>query len=291
MTDTAISPLRVRMIEDMTVRGFTASTQRGYLSAITAFAVFLGRSPDLADREDLRRYQLHMRSNGASATSMNAAVSALRFFFTTTLGRGDANAGMTTVREPRRLPVILSPEEVRRLLDAAQGSSPGGLKYKAALSVAYGAGLRAAEVVSLKLSDIDSERMVIRVEQGKGRKDRYAMLSESLLDVLRAWWREAHPQGWLFPGQNPVNPLTTRQLRRACHAASQAAGIDKRVSLHTLRHCFATHLLEQKVDIRMIQVLLGHQKLDTTARYAQVASTALRAVKSPLEHLAVAPPS
>jgi site-specific recombinase XerD len=279
------------MIEDMTVRGFTASTQRGYLSAITAFAVFLGRSPDLADREDLRRYQLHMRSNGASATSMNAAVSALRFFFTTTLERGDANAGMTTVREPRRLPVILSPEEVRRLLDAAQGSSPGGLKYKAALSVAYGAGLRAAEVVSLKLSDIDSERMVIRVEQGKGRKDRYAMLSESLLDVLRAWWREAHPQGWLFPGQNPVNPLTTRQLRRACHAASQAAGIDKRVSLHTLRHCFATHLLEQKVDIRMIQVLLGHQKLDTTARYAQVASTTLRAVKSPLEHLAVAPPS
>ena len=285
MTDTAISPLRRRMSEDMTVRGFTPSTQRGYLSAITAFAVFLGRSPDLADREDLRRYQLHMRSNGASATSMNAAVSALRFFFTTTLERGDANAGMTTVREPRRLPVILSPEEVRRLLDAAQGSSPGGLKYKAALSVAYGAGLRAAEVVSLKLSDIDSERMVIRVEQGKGRKDRYAMLSESLLDVLRAWWREAHPQGWLFPGQNPVNPLTTRQLRRACHAASQAAGIDKRVSLHTLRHCFATHLLEQKVDIRMIQVLLGHQKLDTTARYAQVASTTLRAVKSPLEHL------
>ena len=285
MTDTAISPLRRRMNEDMTVRGFTPSTQRNYLAVVSAFTVFLGRAPDLADEEDLRRYQLHMRSNGASATSMNAAVSALRFFFTTTLGRGDANAGMTTVREPRRLPVILSPEEVRRLLDAAQGSSPGGLKYKAALSVAYGAGLRAAEVVSLKPSDIDSERMVIRVEQGKGRKDRYAMLSESLLDVLRAWWREAHPQGWLFPGQNPVNPLTTRQLRRACHAASQAAGIDKHVSLHTLRHCFATHLLEQKVDIRMIQVLLGHQKLDTTARYAQVASTALRAVKSPLEHL------
>ena len=291
MTDTAISPLRRRMTEDMTVRGFTPSTQRNYLAVVSAFTVFLGRAPDLADEEDLRRYQLHMRSNGASATSMNAAVSALRFFFTTTLGRGDANAGMTTVREPRRLPVILSPEEVRRLLDAAQGSSPGGLKYKAALSVAYGAGLRAAEVVSLKLSDIDSERMVIRVEQGKGRKDRYAMLSEPLLDVLRAWWREAHPQGWLFPGQNPVNPLTTRQLRRACHAASQAAGIDKRVSLHTLRHCFATHLLEQKVDIRMIQVLLGHRKLDTTARYAQIASTALRAVKSPLEHLAVAPPA
>ena len=146
-------------------------------------------------------------------------------------------------------------------------------------------------MVSLKLSDIDSERMVIRVEQGKGRKDRYAMLSVPLLELLRAWWRAARerravlPGGWLFPGQNPVNPLTTRQLRRAFHGAREAAGIDKRVSLHTLRHCFATHLLEQKVDIRVIQVLLGHKKLDTTARYSQVASSTLRAVKSPLEHL------
>jgi site-specific recombinase XerD len=176
-------------------------------------------------------------------------------------------------------------------LDAAQSSSPGGLKYRAALSVAYGAGLRASEVVSLKLSDIDSERMVIRVEQGKGRKDRYAMLSDHLLDLLRAWWLAARergvmlPGGWLFPGQNPVNTLTTRQLNRAFHGAKEAAGIDKRVSLHTLRHCFATHLLEQKVDIRVIQVLLGHKKLDTTARYSQVASTTLRAVKSPLEQL------
>ena len=281
-SDKTISPLRQRMIEDMTVRGFTACTQRGYLAAVKNFTAFLGRSPERADAEDLRRYQLHMRSNGASATSMNAAVSALRFFFTVTLGRDDANASMTTVRAPRKLPVILSPEEVRRLLDAAPG-----LKYKAALSVAYGAGLRASEVVSLKVSDIDSERKVIRVEQGKGRKDRYAMLSDLLLDVLRAWWREARPRGWLFPGQNPVNPLTTRQLRRACHAASQVAGIDKRVSLHTLRHSFATHLLEQKVDIRVIQVLLGHKKLDTTAHYSQVASTTLRAVKSPLEQLPV----
>jgi site-specific recombinase XerD len=288
MTDQSISPLRRRMIEDMTVRAFTAGTQRGYLRAVEHFTAFLGRSPDQAGAEDLRRYQLAMRSGGASATTMNAAVSSLRFFFTVTLGRDDANRGMTTVREPRRLPVVLSPEEVRRLLDAAPG-----LKYRAALSVAYGAGLRASEVVSLKVSDIDSERKVIRVEQGKGAKDRYAMLSDLLLDVLRAWWREARPQGWLFPGQNPVNPLTTRQLRRACHAASQAAGIDKRVSLHTLRHSFATHLLEQKVDIRVIQVLLGHKKLDTTARYAQVANSILRAVKSPLEQLAmtVVPPA
>ncbi len=296
MTDRTISsaggPLRRRMTEDMTVRGFTASTQRGYVRAVTDFTAFLGRSPERAGAEDLRRYQLHMRSCGASATSMNAAVSALRFFFGMTLGRDDAQVGMTTVREPRRLPVILSPEEVRRLLDAAPG-----LKYKAALSLAYGAGLRASEVVSLKVSDIDSdsERMVIRVEQGKGRKDRYAMLPPALLELLRAWWLAARPLGvmlpggWLFPGQNPVNPLTTRQLRRAFDGAKQAADIDKRASLHTLRHCFATHLLEQKVDIRVIQVLLGHKKLDTTARYSQVASTTLRAVKSPLEHLSPGP--
>ncbi len=159
--------------------------------------------------------------------------------------------------------------------------------------MAYGAGLRASEVVSLKLADIDSSRMVIRVEQGKGRKDRYAMLSEHLLHLLRTYWKASRPQGWLFPGQNPVNPLTTRQLNRAFHGAKAAAGIDKCVCLHTLRHCFATHLLEQKVDIRVIQVLLGHSKLDTTARYSQVASTTLRAVKSPLEHLSmtVKPPA
>lgn len=292
MTDRIISPagspLRRRMTEDMTVRGFTPSTQRDYIRTVRDFTAFFGRSPDRARAEDLRRYQLHMRSIGASATAMNAAVSSLRFFFTVTLGRNDAQAGMTTVREPHRLPVILSPEEVARLLDAATG-----LKYRAALSVAYGAGLRASEVVSLKVSDIDSERMVIRVEQGKGRKDRYAMLSPALLDLLRAWWLAARgvmlPGGWLFPGQNPVNPLTTRQLNRAFHGAKEAAGIDKRVSLHTLRHCFATHLLEQKVDIRVIQVLLGHSKLDTTARYSQVASTTLRAVKSPLEHLGPGP--
>ena len=286
MTDKAISPLRRRMVEDMTVRGFTADTQRGYIAAVKSFTVFLGRAPDQATAEDLRRFQLHMRSEGASATTMNAAVSALRFLFGVTLTRSDAEVGMTTVREPRKLPVILSPAEVARLLDAAPG-----LKYRAALSVGYGTGLRATEVISLKVGDSDPERMVIRVYQGKGRKDRYAMLSEPLLDLLRAWWLAARargvmlPGGWLFPGQNPVNPLTTRQLGRAFHDAKEAAGIDKRVSLHTLRHCFATHLLEQKIDIRVIQVLLGHTKLDTTARYSQIDSTTLRAVKSPLEQL------
>jgi len=290
MTNPTTSPLRQRMIDDMTVRGFTPSTQRGYLVAVKNFTVFLGRSPDQADTEDLRCYQLQMRTLGASATTMNAAVSALRFFFGVTLGRGDANAGMTTVREPKRLPVVLSPGEVERLLNAAPG-----LKYRAALGLAYGTGLRASEVVSLKVMDIDSERVVIRVEQGKGRKDRYAMLSEPLLALLRAWWVEAHecgkmlPGGWLFPGQNPVNHLTTRQLNRAFHAAKDAAGIDKPVCLHTLRHCFATHLLEQDVDIRLIQVLLGHKKLDTTARYTHVANSTLHAVKSPLEHLKLPP--
>jgi site-specific recombinase XerD len=288
MTDKAISPLRRRMIEDMTVRRLAPKTQATYIRAVRDFTVFLARSPDQARAADLRRYQLHLTASGASVPSQNAAVTALRFFFAVTLGRGEVSARMPFVREPRKLPVVLSPEEVARLLEAAPG-----LKYRAALSVAYGAGLRANEVVSLKLSDIDSARMVIRVEQGKGRKDRYVMLSEHLLELLRAWWKAARPQGWLFPGQNRVNPLTTRQLNRACHAAAQAAGIDKRVSLHTLRHSFATHLLENKVDIRVIQALLGHKKLDTTALYTRVAIKSLGEVTSPLEHLArtVKPPA
>ena len=286
MTDKAISPLRRRMLEDMAIRKLAPKTQASYLRAVRNFAAFLGRSPDQASAEELRRYQLHLSTSGMSAPSLNATVTALRFFFAVTLERRELTDRMPFVREPRKLPVVLSPEEVARLLDAAPG-----LKYKAALSVAYGAGLRAAEVVSLKLSDIDSERMVIRVEQGKGAKDRYVMLSEHLLHLLRSYWRAARPQGWLFPGQNPVNPLTTRQLSRACHAAAQAAGIDKRVSPHTLRHSFATHLLEQKVDIRVIQVLLGHKKLESTALYAQVATRAIGAVKSPLEHLSPLPPT
>ena len=282
MTDTAISPLRRRMIEDMTIRKLAPQTQASYIRAVRNFTVFLGRSPDQARAEDLRRYQLHLASSGVSVPNQNATVTALRFFFTVTLGRSKLTERMPFVREPRKLPVVLSPEEVARFLEAAPG-----LKYRAALSVAYGAGLRVAEVASLKVSDIDSARMVIRVEQGKGRKDRYVMLSPHLLELLRAYWKAARPQGWLFPGQNRVNPLSTRQLNRACHAAAAVAGIDKRVSPHTLRHSFATHLLEQKVDIRVIQVLLGHKKLDTTALYSQVATRTIREVRSPLEQLPV----
>jgi site-specific recombinase XerD len=286
MTDQALSPLRRRMIEDMTIRKFAPKTQSSYIRAVKNFTVFLGRSPDQASAEDLRRYQLHLASSGIAAPSLNATVTALRFFFAVTLGRSEFTERMPFVREPRKLPVVLSPEEVARFLEAAPG-----LKYRAALSVAYGAGLRANEVVSLKIADIDSTRMVIRVEQGKGRKDRYVMLSPPLLELLRAYWKAARPQGWLFPGRDRVTPLSTRQLNRACHFAAQAAGIDKRVSLHTLRHSFATHLLEQKVDIRVIQVLLGHKKLDTTALYSQVATRTIREVRSPLEQLVMTPPA
>jgi site-specific recombinase XerD len=282
MTDEAISPLRRRMIEDMTIRKLAPKTQQGYIRTVKDFAAFLGRSPDTASFEDVRRFQLHLVTNGAHISILNHAVAALRFFFRITLKRSDIIDHTHFVHEPRKLPVVLSPEEVARLLNAA-----AGLKYKAALSVAYGAGLRAAEVISLKVSDIDSKRMIIRVEQGKGHKDRNVMLSPHLLNLLRAWWRAARPQGWLFPGRNPVQPMTTRQLNRACHAAAEAAGIEKNVSPHTLRHSFATHLLEQNIDVRVIQVLLGHAKLDSTALYTRVATKTIQQVMSPLEHIAL----
>jgi site-specific recombinase XerD len=270
------------MIEDMTIRKFAPKTQHDYVQRIKNFAAFVGRSPDTASFEDVRRYQLHLAAGGVGVATLNQTISTLRFFFRVTLKRHDIVEHTHFIHEPRKLPVVLSPEEVARLLDTAPG-----LKYKAALSVAYGAGLRAAEVISLKVSDIDSKRMLIRVEQGKGRKDRYVMLSPHLLNVLRAWWKAARPQGWLFPGRDPAQPMTTRQLNRACHAAAQMAEIKKRVSLHTLRHSFATHLLEQNIDVRVIQVLLGHAKLDTTALYTRVATKTISEVMSPLEHIAL----
>jgi site-specific recombinase XerD len=281
MTNEAMSPLRRRMIEDMTVRKFASKTQRDYVQRVKHFTAFLGRSPDTASFEDVRRYQLHLAASGAGVPTLNQSTATLRFFFRVTLKRADIIEHTTFIHEPRKLPVVLSPEEVARFLDAAPG-----LKYKAALSVAYGAGLRVSEVVALKVSDIDGKRMVIRVEQGKGHKDRYVMLSPHLLELLRAWYRAARPQGWLFPGLKPASPMTTRQLTRACHAAARMADIGKRVSPHTLRHSFATHLLEQNIDIRVIQVLLGHAKLDTTALYTRVATKTIREVMSPLEHIA-----
>jgi site-specific recombinase XerD len=278
MTDEAMSPLRRRMIEDMTIRKLAPKTQQGYIRIIKEFAGFLGRSPGTASL--VRRFQLHLAANGAHIPVLNHTVAALRFFFRVTLRRSDIIKHTTFLQEPRKLPVVLSPEEVARLLDAAPG-----LKYKAALSVAYGAGLRAAEVISLKIGDIDSKRMLIRVEQGKGRKDRYVMLSPHLLELLRAWSRAARPQGWLFPGRERIQPMTTRQLNHACHAAADRAEIYKRVSLHTLRHSFATHLLEQNVDIRVIQVLLGHAKIDSTALYTRVATKTIQQIMSPLDRI------
>jgi site-specific recombinase XerD len=280
MTQEAISPLRRRMIEDMTVRNFVEKTQHDYIRSIKNLTKFLGRSPDTATPEDLRHYQLHLTGTGVRPPTINGTVTALRFFFTVTLDRADTVKPLTFVAEPRKIPVVLSPEEVARFLEAAPGP-----KYKAALSAAYGAGLRVSEVVALKVSDIDSKRMLLLIEQGKGRKDRHAMLSPQLLELLRDWYRIARPRLWLFPGRDPLQPLTTRQLNRAVHAAAHIAGITKRVTPHTLRHSFATHLLEQNIDIRVIQVLLGHAKLDTTALYTRVATNTIRAVMSPLDRL------
>ncbi|MHB8354134.1 MAG: tyrosine-type recombinase/integrase [Burkholderiales bacterium] len=282
----AVSPLRQRMLDDMRMRKFGEKTQSDYLRAVRNFAKYLGRSPDSATVEDLRQYQLHLVDHGISPSSLNAAISGLKFFFDVTLDRGEVMAKMQPVHLPRKLPMILSREEVGRLIAAA-----GNLKHQTALALAYGTGLRVTEVVSLKVGDIDSQRMTLRVEQGKGQKDRYAMLSPILLERLRVWWRVARAQGkmldggWLFPGLNPIEPLSARQMNRAIHAAAEDAGIEKRISMHSLRHAFATHLLEQKVDIRLIQVLLGHKKLETTALYAQVATDILREVVSPLETL------
>ncbi len=280
------SSLRQRMIDDMRMRKLSPKTQSSYIRTVRKFAKFLGRSPDTATAEDLRQYQLYLVDQGTSPISINVAITGLKFFFETTVDHAELMRFMHPVHEPRKIPIILSPDEVARLIGCA-----GSLKNQTALSVAYGAGLRVSEVVALKVSDIDSERMTLRIEQGKGNKDRYAMLSPVLLESLRAWWRAARAAGWmlnggwLFPGQDPADPISTRQLSRVIHEAAKVAHIDKRVSMHTLRHSFATHLLEQKVDIRVIQVLLGHKKLETTALYTQVATKILREVTSPLDSL------
>ena len=280
MTSKPISPLRQRMINDMNVRNFVPDTQREYIRAVKNLAIFLERSPDTATAEDLRAYQLHMTKTGVRPPTINAAVTALRFFFKVTVDRPETTRHLVFVYEPRKLPRILPPEDVLRLLEAA----PNPMS-KAALSLAYGAGLRAMEVVALKVTDIDSQRMLLRVEQGKGRKDRFAMLSPQLLELLRDWYRIARPRLYMFPGRDKIGPMTPRQLNRICHMAAELAGLPAWVAPHTLRHSFATHLLESNVDVRVIQVLLGHAKLDTTARYTQVATNIIRQVMSPLDRL------
>ena len=281
-----ISPLRQRLIDDMNMRRFSRETQRNYIRDIGRFASFLGRSPHTATGEDLRRFQIEQRDADMGLPTMNSIVSALRFLFTSTLDRPDLARKLVRVAHPRNLPVVLSRDEVARLLAATTC-----LKHQAALSVAYGAGLRVAEVAALKVADIDSERMLIRVERGKGGQFRNAMLAADLLTLLREWWRAGreqgvmHREGWLFPGQHATKPISTRQLHRVVVDAAQAAEIAKRVGPHTLRHSFATYLLEDGVDIRVIQVLLGHAKLDNTALYTKVATRTVRAVTSPLDKL------
>ncbi len=281
-----VSPLRQRMIEDMTLRKLGDSTQIQYIRAVVKLTRYLRRSPDTATAEDLRLFQLQMVEAGTSSITINATLTGLKFFFEHTLDRAELLKKIQRVYEPRTIPEVLSVAEVTRLLDGA-----GSLRNKAALSVAYGSGLRASEVVHLKISDIDEDRMILRVEDGKGQRDRNAMLSPSLLKILQTWCHEGQakrqmiPGGWLFPGQNPVDPMSPRQLNRAFHQARDEAKIDKKVSLHSLRHAFATHLLEQHEDIRVIQVLLGHKKITNTMRYSHVATNLLREVKGPLEYL------
>jgi site-specific recombinase XerD len=272
------------MIEDMRIRKLEPKTQSGYIRAVRHFTIWFGRAPDQAGPEDLRLFQLHLVDQGVSPITINATQTGLRFFFEITLDRPEITGKMRPVRVAQRLPVVLTREEATRLIDASRN-----LKHRTALSVAYGAGLRASEVINLKVSDVDSKRMVLRVDQGKGHKDRYALLPPILLARLRSWWRHAQaegkvlPDGWLFPGLDPMQPMSTRQLNRAVHEAATAAHINKRVSMHSLRHAFATHLLEQKEDIRTIQVLLGHKKLETTALYTHVATATLSQVISPLD--------
>lgn len=284
MTDAlkAVSPLRRRMIDDMSLRNLSPATQRSYLHAVTKFSRYSGRSPDRLGLEDVRAFQVHLVSQGISWPALNQTVCALRFFYGVTLDRAEIPERIAYARTPRKLPVILSADEVVRFLEAVPS-----LKARAALTTAYAAGLRASEAISLKVADIDSARMLIQVHHGKGAKDRTVMLSPQLLTILRTYWRLVRPEEWLFPGRSPDKPIDVQVLHAACRSATKAAGLVKRVSVHTLRHSFATHLLESGVDIRIIQVLLGHSSLSTTARYTHVATTTIAATQSPFDRLSL----
>ena len=283
----AVSPLRRRMIDDMSLRNLSPATQRSYLHAVTKFSRYFGRSPDRLGLEDVRAFQVQLVSQGISWGSLNQIVCALRFFFGVTLDRAEIPERIVYARMPRKLPTILSADEVVRFLEAVPS-----LKARAALTTAYAAGLRASEAASLRVTDIDSDRMLIQVRHGKGAKDRTVMLSLQLLAILRTYWRLARPQDCLFPGRKPDQPITVTALQAACRSATKGAGLTKRVSVHTLRHSFATHLLENGVDIRIIQVLLGHRNLSTTALYTQVATSTISATQSPFDRLSleVVPP-
>ena len=291
-TDT-VSPLRQRMIEDMSSRKLGPHSQRSHISSCKRFAAFLGRSPETATCEDIRLFQLHLAETGMSICNRNRIMTRVRFLFRVTLRRLDLAAEIYHLHEPQKIPQVMSPDETRRLLAVANS-----LRTCVLLSLSYGCGLRAGEVVRLKVKHIDSAQKIIRIEQSKGRKDRNVMLSPETLDLLRQWWKKRPTRGdaetplqerWLFPsrksGKGASKPMTTRQLSRLFHEAADAAGIRKNVTLHALRHSFATHLLERGTDIRIIQALLGHDKLDTTARYTRVATGMISNITSPLDLL------
>jgi site-specific recombinase XerD len=283
-----VSPLRQRMIEDMAARKLNPHTRRSHIQSCRRFAAWLKRSPDTATPDEVRGFQLHLIESGTSICNRNRIMTGVRFLFRVTLRRHDLAAEVWHIKEPERLPPVLSPEEVKRVLTMATS-----LRARAMLTLAYGCGLRAGEVVRLRSGDIDSEQMIIRIVQSKGRKDRHVMLPAEVLALLRQWWK-ARPtaynvggtpeQRWLFPGRRD-QPLTTRQFGRLFKEAAKAAALRKTVSLHSLRHSFATHLLERGEDIRVIQALLGHSKPETTARYSRVAIGLIAKIESPLEGL------
>src|SRR6202790_4891198 len=289
MSTVTVGPLRQRMIEDMNARKLCAGTQRGHIHSCKRFAGFLKRSPETATSEDIRRFQLHLAETGASICNRNRIMTGVRFLFRVTLRRLDLAAEIYHLREPQKIALVMSQEEPRRLLAVASS-----LKVRVLLSLGYGCGLRAGEVVRLKVKHIDSAQKIIRVEQSKGRKDRNVMLSPETLDLLRQWWKVRPPrhdagtppeERWLFPGTKRGKTMSPRQLSRLFHEAADAAGIKKAVTLHALRHSFATHLLDRGTDIRIIQALLGHDKLETTARYTRVATGMIAGVESPLDLL------
>lgn len=284
-----MTPLRQRMLADMQLRGLDPKTQRNYIHHVAAFACYFGKSPELLDVEAIRQYELHLlNERKLSPASINQYISSIKFLYLVTLEMPWTDEYFPRVRRPHKLPVVLSQEEVLAFFDSIPG-----LKYRAALMTCYGAGLRISEAVALRTSDVDSQRMLIRVNQGKGHKDRYAMLSPRLLEVLRRYYRAlhpelrgpAHPAAFLFPSWRKGSHMCTTSLQLACREAAARAGIAKRCTVHGLRHAFATHLLENGTDLRVIQVLLGHARIDTTARYAAVSPQVVAGTVSPLDKL------
>jgi site-specific recombinase XerD len=282
-----MTPLRQRFIEDMLLRGLAPTTQRSYLHYVNGFALYYNTDPEKLDLEAVRQYQLHLLNDlGKSPESVNTFVSAVQFLYLVTLEMPWGKPCFPRVRTGLKLPVVLSPEEVEQFL-----CSIGEVKYRAALMLCYGGGLRISEAVAVRVTDIDSSRMLIRVAEGKGRKDRYVMLSPRLLAVLRSYYRAARPKDWLFPSWRPEQHLSSASLSQACREASMRCGLLKRITAHTLRHSFATHLLERGTDTRVIQVLLGHSRIETTARYTLVSSQLIAATPSPLDKPPTRPPA